>query len=88
MSRTRASEAKTVALLAELSDIGPYFAVGTGNLGDGWRPVAHLYTDAALLEGIVGRVQARMDAAEQRVVASTLFLGFAALAIATAQSKR
>ncbi len=28
--------------------------------------------------GIVGRVQARMDAAEQRVAASTFFLGFAA----------
>jgi iron complex transport system ATP-binding protein len=67
-----------VALFAELSDIGPYFAVGTGPVDDGWRPVAHLYTDAALLEGIVGRLQARMNTAEQRVAASTLFLGFAA----------
>src|SRR3984957_11544429 len=64
--------------LAALSDVGAYFAVGTGPVDDGWRPVAQLYTDAALLEGIVGRVQARMDAAEQRVAASTLFLGFAA----------
>jgi iron complex transport system ATP-binding protein len=75
---TRASEAKTVALFAELSDIGAYFAVGTGPVDDGWRPVAQLYTDAALLEGIVGRVHARMDAAEQRIAASTFFLGFAA----------
>jgi iron complex transport system ATP-binding protein len=75
---TRASEAKTVALLAELSDIGAYFAVGTGPVDDGWRPVAQLYTDAALLGGLVGRMQARMDAAEQRVAASTFFLGFAA----------
>src|SRR5271157_4133339 len=75
---TRASEAKTVALFAELSDIGAYFAVGTGPVDDGWRPVAQLYTDAAVLEGLVGRIQARMDAAEQRVAASTFFLGFAA----------
>ncbi|HXB84480.1 (2Fe-2S)-binding protein [Mycobacterium sp.] len=67
-----------MALFAELSDIGPYFAVGTGPVDNGWRPVAHLYTDAALLEGIVGRLQARMNTAEQRVAASTLFLGFAA----------
>jgi iron complex transport system ATP-binding protein len=75
---TRAPEAKAVALFAELSDIGPYFAVGTGNLGDRWRPVAELYTDTTLLDGIICRVQARMDATEQRVAASTFFLGFAA----------
>src|ERR1700751_5433918 len=74
----RAPEAKAVALFAELLDIGPYFAVGTGPVDDGWRPVAQLYTDAALLERIVGRLQARMNAAEQRVAASTFFLGFAA----------
>src|SRR5580693_42622 len=73
-----ASESHAAAVLAALSDVGAYFAVGTGPADDGWRPVAQLYTDAALLEGIVGRVQARMDAAEQRVAASTLFLGFAA----------
>ena len=75
---TGVSEAQTVALLAELSDVSPYFAVGTGPCDDGWRPVQHLYTDTALLDGIIGRVQARMDAAEQRVAASTFFLGFAA----------
>jgi iron complex transport system ATP-binding protein len=64
--------------LAELADLGAYFAVGTGPVSDGWRPVQQLYTDAALLDGIVGRVQARMDAAEQRVAASTFFLGYAA----------
>jgi iron complex transport system ATP-binding protein len=70
--------AKAAALFAELSDVGPYFAVGTGTRHDGGRPVAQLYTDTALLDGIVSRVQARMDAAEQRVAASTFFLGFAA----------
>jgi iron complex transport system ATP-binding protein len=67
-----------VALFTELATTSPYFAVGTGPVDDGWRPVKQLYTDAALLDGIVARVQARMDAAEQRVAASTFFLGFAA----------
>jgi iron complex transport system ATP-binding protein len=65
-------------VLANLADLGPYFAVGTGPVSDGWRSVDQLYTDAALLDGIVGRIQARMDAAEQRVAASTFYLGFAA----------
>jgi iron complex transport system ATP-binding protein len=69
---------KTAALLAELAHISPYFAVGTGPCDDGWRPVQQLYTDTTLLDGIVGRVQPRIDAAEQRVAASTFFLGFAA----------
>jgi iron complex transport system ATP-binding protein len=65
-------------VFAELADLGPYFAVGTGPVGAGWSSVAQLYTDAALLDGVVGRIQARMDAAEQRVAASTFYLGFAA----------
>src|ERR1700757_5521798 len=67
-----------VALFAELADISPYFAVGTGRVDDGWRPVRQLYADLALLDGIVDRVGARMDVAERRVAASTFFLGFAA----------
>jgi iron complex transport system ATP-binding protein len=65
-------------VFADLADLGPYFALGTGPVSDGWRSVEQLYTDAALLDGIVGRIQARMDAAEQRVAASTFYLGFAA----------
>ena len=65
-------------MLVELADISPYFAVGTGPCDDSWRPVQQLYTDTRLLGGIVGRVQARMDVVEQRVAASTFFLGFAA----------
>lgn len=76
--RSCAPKARTAALLAEIAAVSPYFMVGTGPVDDGWRPVQRLYTDAALLDGIVGRVQARIDAAEQRVAASTLFLGFAA----------
>jgi iron complex transport system ATP-binding protein len=71
-------ETNAAALLAQLCDVSPYFAVGTGPVDEGWRPVAQLYTDTALLDGIIGRVQARMDAAERRVAASTFFLGFAA----------
>jgi iron complex transport system ATP-binding protein len=70
-------EATAAALLAEVSEVSPYFAVGTGPVDDGWREVAQLYTDTALLDGIIGRVQARIDA-EQRVASSTFFLGFAA----------
>jgi iron complex transport system ATP-binding protein len=65
-------------VLVELADISPYFAVGIGSVDDGWRPVQQLYTNIALLDGIISRVQARMDATEQRVAASTFFLGFAA----------
>lgn len=73
-----APETKAAALFAQLSNVGPYFAVGTGPVAHGWRPVRQLYTNTALLDGIIGRVQARMDVAEQRVAASTFFLGFAA----------
>jgi iron complex transport system ATP-binding protein len=65
-------------VLAELAGLGPYFAVGTGPVSEDWHSVYQLYNDSALLAGIIGRVQARMDAAEQRVAASTFFLGFAA----------
>jgi iron complex transport system ATP-binding protein len=74
----RVPEAAAAKLLTELSDIGCYFAVGIGPINDGWRPLRQLYTDTALLDGIINRVQARMDATEQRVAASTFFLGFAA----------
>ncbi|HEY9305225.1 MAG TPA: (2Fe-2S)-binding protein [Mycobacterium sp.] len=67
-----------MALFAELANISPYFAISTGSYDDGWRPVQQLYTDTALLDDIVGRVQAVMDGAEQRVAASTFFFGFAA----------
>lgn len=77
-SGTGVSKAQNVALLTELARFGPYFLVGTGCVDDGWRPVQQLYTDTALLDGMIGRVQARMDTTEQRVAASTFFLGFAA----------
>src|ERR1700751_4473352 len=67
-----------VAPLTELADISPDFALGTGPVDDGWRPGRQLYAASALLDGIVDRVGARMDVAEQRVAASTFFLGFAA----------
>jgi iron complex transport system ATP-binding protein len=71
-------EPQTTAMLAELSTVSQYFAVGTGPADDGWQPVQRLYADTELLDGIVRRVQARIEATERRVAASTLFLGFAA----------
>ena len=76
--RSWVAEAKTAAVLAELADFGLYFAVGTGPVDQGWRPLQQLYTDPELLDGIVRRVQASTRAAEPRVAASTFFLGFAA----------
>lgn len=73
-----APQPQTMAMLAELSTVSQYFAIGTGPVDDGWRPVQRLYTDTELLDGIVRRVQARIDASERRVAASTLFLGLAA----------
>jgi iron complex transport system ATP-binding protein len=71
--------AETASVLGELSDVSPFFAIGTGPVTeDGWRPVQQLYTDTDLLAGILGRVQARICAAEHRVAVSTFFLGFAA----------
>lgn len=75
---TPSSDQATNTALSELRDVSPYFALGTGPLRGDWRPVKQLYDDTALLAEIVGRVQARMDVTEQRVAASTFFLGFAA----------
>jgi iron complex transport system ATP-binding protein len=69
---------KTAAVLAEISQINEYFSVGTGPVDSRWLPLEQLYTDPALLDGIVERVQAPIGAAEQRVAASIFFLGFAA----------
>ncbi|HEY1839808.1 MAG TPA: (2Fe-2S)-binding protein [Mycobacterium sp.] len=73
-----ATEDDAATALAELGDINAYFAIGTGPVDDGWRPVQQLYTDAEVLGGIVDRVQARLCAPEPRVAASIFFLGFAA----------
>ena len=73
-----APEADTAAVLAELSAVNQYFAIGTGPVDSDWRSVQQLYTDPDLLGGIVERVGLRIGAAERRVAASIFFLGFAA----------
>ncbi|MFZ0227148.1 MAG: (2Fe-2S)-binding protein [Mycobacterium sp.] len=78
MSRLRTPVADTAAVLAELSEVNQYFAIGTGPVDGGWRSVQQLYTDPELLEDIVERVRMRIGAAERRVAASIFFLGFAA----------
>ena len=72
------STADLPAVLAEIAQINPYFAVGTGPVDNGWCSVHQLYTDRDLLGGIVERVQARLDGGEPRVAASIFFLGLAA----------
>jgi iron complex transport system ATP-binding protein len=73
-----APSAATVAALADIGKINEYFAVGTGPMGAGQLPIHQLYTDSALLEGVVERVRTRIGATERRVAVSTFFLGFAA----------
>jgi ABC-type cobalamin/Fe3+-siderophores transport system ATPase subunit len=75
---TASSDPATVAALADIGEVSSYFALGTGPLNDGWRPVRDLYRDPALLAETVGRIRARMEVTEQRVAASTFYLGFAA----------
>ncbi len=77
-TRHTLSDPAVVAALDGLRDVSGYFALGTGTLNDGWRPVRQLYDDTALLAETVDRVKARIGATEQRVAASTFFLGFAA----------
>src|SRR5205807_391541 len=72
------SDPAAVAALDGLRDVSLYFALGTGTFNDGWRPVRQLYDDTAVLAETVDRVKARIGATEQRVAASTFFLGFAA----------
>ena len=40
-------------VLAKISDINGYFAIGTGPVDSGWCSVQQLYTDPELLDGIV-----------------------------------
>jgi iron complex transport system ATP-binding protein len=68
----------TAAALADIAEINEYFAISTLPVGAGRFPVHQLYTDSALLEGVVERVRTRIGATERRVAVSTFFLGFAA----------
>lgn len=73
---SRASSAATVAALADLAEINEYFEI---RAPDADRvPVHRLYTDTALLAGVIERVRTRIGATERRVAVSTFFLGFAA----------
>lgn len=71
--------AQVLSALAELSEIGGYFAVSTGLADDSeWHPVTELYTDEQVLAGVVDNVRDRIGAPELRVAVSTFFLGYAA----------
>ncbi len=65
--------------LGQVAELGPYFAVSTGPVVEpGWRPVRALYTDQAVLAGLVGRVRVRLGVGDSRVAASILVQGHAA----------
>jgi hypothetical protein len=79
------SPARTAAALEQASAAGPYFTIQPWSSGTGWRPLSALISDPAALcgrvshvRGILGR-QAAIDPGdvEERVAASTLFLGLA-----------
>ncbi|MFC4535235.1 (2Fe-2S)-binding protein [Sphaerisporangium dianthi] len=77
----RADPESVEAALAEVSAIGPYFAISTdpGLAGDGaWRPLGELSADTAALRARVEDFQRRLGTDESRVAASILFQGLAA----------
>lgn len=77
---TRAvTAAQTDPVWPALARVSPYFMLHTGEPdGDGWRPVAQLYRDTAVLDALVDAVGERIAAPHRRVAASTFHLGFAA----------
>ncbi|WP_326823226.1 (2Fe-2S)-binding protein [Streptosporangium sp. NBC_01756] len=78
----RPAGARAVAgVMAEVSAIGPYFAVSTAageTAGPDWRPLTALHSDIGALRAWTGRVGRRLGTGETRVAASILFQGLAA----------
>jgi ferric iron reductase protein FhuF len=68
-----ADPAQVTRALAAAAAIGPFFALGTDAAGPGWRPATAYYPD-----GFLAGAQARLTAAEPRVVASIAQQGYAA----------
>lgn len=65
--------------LDEVGSVGGFFALRTGEPGDGHMPLARLYAgDTAPLTARVDTVAARLRTPERRVAASVAHLGFAA----------
>lgn len=62
--------------LDDTAAAGPFFVLGVGDGGPGWRPAAGLY--AAGLPGLVASTAAQLGVTEPRVAASTVQLGYAA----------
>ncbi|MFC7384253.1 (2Fe-2S)-binding protein [Sphaerisporangium rhizosphaerae] len=77
----RADTGLVAETLAELSAIGPYYAISPGpGFGEdgGWRPLSELVTDTGALRAKIEDYQRRLGAEEIRVAASILFQGLAA----------
>ncbi len=67
--------------LADVSAMGPYFAVSTDPAHDGdplWRPLADLSADTGALSARITDFERRLGTGESRVAASILFQGLAA----------
>ncbi|MFH8572577.1 (2Fe-2S)-binding protein [Streptomyces sp. NPDC017993] len=66
--------------LAEVSTVGPYFAISCGPRGDAerFRPLTDLYTDHDALDRYVRALGRRLGTDQARVAASTLHIGTAA----------
>lgn len=64
-------------VLERITAWSPYFRIGTGLVDAGWRPTSEL-RDAATRDTLVRAMSERMNTAEPRVAASTLFFGFVA----------
>ena len=70
---------EVAAALAGLSEVSPYFALGTGARSPGeWSVAEQLYSDESTLTVLVDGVQQRMRVDDRRVAVSTLFLGWCA----------
>ncbi len=77
----RADPSLVVEALAEVSAIGPYFAISTDPAcedDEAWRPLAELSTDTGALRARIDDFQRRLGTEESRVAASILFQGLAA----------
>ncbi|GAA3515659.1 ferric iron reductase protein FhuF [Streptosporangium album] len=72
---------EVTGVMAEVSAIGPYFAISTETAeraGPVWRPLTELHTDVGALRAWTGHVGRRLGTGETRVAASILFQGLAA----------
>jgi len=70
------------AALADVAAVGPFFVLATGAAeGSGWRPLAEVHTDPAVLHDRIAHVRGVLGA-DRRVAASITLQGLAARVLA------